>query len=72
MDILNRARRQARAVPAAAGGQLAVELCETGRGDGLKPQLADLRPDMPVLDGAQDSDDPGVVAALGMPMGVGG
>jgi len=25
-----------------------------------------------VLDGAQDSDDPGVVAALGMPMGVGG
>jgi hypothetical protein len=25
-----------------------------------------------VLDGAQDSDDPGAVAALGMPMGVGG
>jgi hypothetical protein len=25
-----------------------------------------------VLDGAQDSDDLGVVAALGMPMGVGG
>ena len=25
-----------------------------------------------LLDGAQDSDDPGVVAALGMPMGVGG
>jgi hypothetical protein len=25
-----------------------------------------------VLGGAQDSDDPGVVAALGMPMGVGG
>ena len=23
-----------------------------------------------VLDGAQDSDDPGVVAALGMPMGL--
>jgi len=25
-----------------------------------------------LLDGAQDSDDPGVVAASGMPMGVGG
>jgi hypothetical protein len=25
-----------------------------------------------LLDGAQDSDDPGAVAALGMPMGVGG
>lgn len=48
MDILDGARGQTRAVPATVCGQLAVELRETSRAHGLEPQLADIRPDMPV------------------------
>ena len=43
VDVLNGARGQARAAPAAAGGQLAAELRNAGRGDGLEPQVADVR-----------------------------
>jgi hypothetical protein len=48
MDILDGARRQTRAVAATVCGQLTVELRETSRAHGLEPQLADIRPDMPV------------------------
>jgi hypothetical protein len=46
--VLDGARGQVRAVPAAACGQLAVELRETDRTYGLEPQLAYLRPNMAV------------------------
>jgi len=39
-------------------------------GERLEEQLAAAGSAVVVLDGAQDSDDPGVVAALGMPMGL--